>query len=176
MKLTKILAILLIALGQPVLAAELPPLTHSLKTYSPREAAPALRLKDLDGKIVELSAYKGKVVLINYWATWCPPCRREMSSIERLSKKIQSKDFAVLAVDVGEDADAIEAFTSQMETPLSFPILLDTDSKAMQAWGVAGLPTTYFIDRQGRIAYTAIGGREFDHPEIVRTVRKLLKH
>ena len=175
MNLTKILAISLIALMQPALAADLPPLTHSLKAHSPREAAPALRLKDMDGKTVDLSAYKGKVVLINYWATWCPPCRREMPSIERLAQKIKSKDFVVLAVDVGEDADTVETFTSQLDIPLSFPILLDTDSKAMQAWEVAGLPTTYFIDRQGRVAYTAIGGREFDHPEIERTVRKLLK-
>lgn len=175
LNLVEILAISLIGLMQPALAGDLPPLSHSLEAHDPREAAAALRLKDIGGRTVDLSTYKGKIVLINYWATWCPPCRREMPSIEHLVEKIRSKDFVVLAVDVGEDADTIETFTSQLDTPLSFPILLDTDSKAMQSWRVAGLPTTYFIDRRGRVAYTAIGGREFDHPDIERTVRTLLK-
>jgi thiol-disulfide isomerase/thioredoxin len=113
-------------------------------------------------------------VLINYWATWCPPCRREMPSMERLSQALKGEAFSVLAVDVGEDADTIDAFTSQLDTELSFPILLDTRSRTMQAWQVAGLPTTFLVDKQGRIAASAIGGREFDHPEIIRAIRELL--
>jgi len=113
-------------------------------------------------------------VLINFWATWCPPCRREMPSMERLSQALKGEDFVVLAVDVGEDADTIHAFTSQLDATLRFPILLDSTSRAMQAWKVAGLPTTFLVDKQGRIAASAIGGREFDHPEIVRAIRELL--
>jgi thiol-disulfide isomerase/thioredoxin len=159
--------------GATAVAADLPPLSHSLTQQAPRPA-PALRLQDLDGQLTDLAHLKGRVVLINYWATWCPPCRREMPSMERLSQALQSEAFSVLAVNVGEDADTIDAFTSQLDTELSFPILLDTRSRAMQAWQVAGLPTTFLVDKQGRIVASAIGGREFDHPEIIRAIRELL--
>jgi len=154
-------------------AADLPPLSHSLTKQAPRPA-PALKLKDIDGATHDLAKLRGKVVLINFWATWCPPCRREMPSMERLSQALKGEDFVVLAVDVGEDADTIHAFTSQLDTTLRFPILLDSTSRAMQAWKVAGLPTTFLVDKQGRIVASAIGGREFDHPEIVGAIRELL--
>jgi thiol-disulfide isomerase/thioredoxin len=162
--------------GVPVasaIAADLPPLSHSLTRQAPKPA-PALKLKDLDGQPYDLAQLKGKVVLINFWATWCPPCRREMPSMERLSQTLKGEAFSVLAVDVGEDADTIETFTGQLDTTLTFPILLDTRSRTMQAWKVAGLPTTFLVDKQGRIVASAIGGREFDHPEIIRAIRELL--
>ncbi len=154
-------------------AADLPPLSHSLTMQVPKPA-PALKLKGLDGKTHDLAQLKGKVVLINFWATWCPPCRREMPSMERLSQAFKGKPFVVLAVNVGEDADTIDAFTGQLDTTLTFPILPDTKSRTMQAWKVAGLPTTFLVDKQGRIVASAIGGREFDHPEIVKTIQGLL--
>ena len=154
-------------------AADLPPLSHSLTKQAPKPA-PALKLKDLDGTAHDLAQLKGRVVLINFWATWCPPCRREMPSMERLSQTLQGEAFSVLAVDVGEDADTIGAFNDQFDTPPTFPILLDTRSQVMQAWKVAGLPTTFLVDKQGRIVASAIGGREFDHPEIVSAIRALL--
>jgi len=155
-------------------AADLPPLSHSLTPAEAAAPAPPLRLKDIEGRFHDLAALKGKVVLVNFWATWCPPCRREMPSMDRLARKLTGEDFVVLAVDVGEDADTVEAFLSQLDGGHAFPILLDTRGRTMQAWGTGGLPTTYLVDRQGRIAYTAVGGREFDHPEIERTVRELL--
>lgn len=154
-------------------AADLPPLSHSLAKQVPKPA-PALKLKDLDGKTHDLAQLRGTVVLINFWATWCPPCRREMPSMERLSQALEGEAFSVLAVDVGENADTIETFTSQLDTTLRFPILLDSSSRVMQAWKVAGLPTTFLVDKQGRVVASAIGGREFDHPEIVRAIRELL--
>jgi len=154
-------------------AADLPPLSHSLSLQTPK-SAPALKFKDIDGKTIDLAQLKGKVVLVNFWATWCPPCRREMPSMERLSQTFKGKPFVVLAVNVGENADTIEAFSSQLDITLTFPILLDTRSQGMRAWKVAGLPTTFLVDKQGRIVASAIGGREFDHPEIVRAVRGLL--
>jgi len=155
-------------------AADLPPLSHSLTRQTPKPA-PALKLKDLDGQTHDLAQLKGKVVLINFWATWCPPCRREMPSMERLSQAFKGKPLVVLAVDVGEDADTIDTFTSQLDTPPTFPILLDTRSRTMQAWKVAGLPTTFLVDKQGRIVASAIGGREFDHTEIIRAINELLR-
>jgi len=167
----------LLLLGVPAgspLAADLPPLSHSLTEQAPKPA-PALKLKDLDGQPHDLAQLKGKVVLINFWATWCPPCRREMPSMERLSQTLAGEAFAVLAVDVGEDPDTITAFTSQLDTTLNFPILLDTRSRTLQAWKVAGLPTTFLVDQQGRVVASAVGGREFDHPDIVQAIRELLR-
>lgn len=158
----------------PARAADLPPLSHSLTRLAP-QPAPALKLKDLDGKLHDLASLRGKVVLINFWATWCPPCRREMPSMERLRQALANEAFVVLAVDVGENADTIETFTSQLDTTPGFPILLDTTSRTMQAWKVGGLPTTFLVDTRGRIVASAVGGREFDHAEIVSTVRSLLK-
>ncbi|MHB0974356.1 MAG: TlpA family protein disulfide reductase [Thiobacillus sp.] len=137
--------------------------------------APAIKLKDIDGATHDLAQLRGRVVLVNFWATWCPPCRREMPSMERLSQALKGEAFSVLAVDVGEDADTIEAFTGQLDTMPTFPILLDSRSRVMQAWKVAGLPTTYLVDRRGRIIASAIGGREFDHPGMVETIRGLLE-
>src|SRR5512139_2196737 len=168
---------MLVALWTPwtrALAADLPPLSHSLTRQAPKPA-PALKLKATDGAVHDLAQLKGRLVLVNFWATWCPPCRREMPSMERLSRALEGEPFSVLAVDVGEDVDTIEAFASQLDTAPSFPILLDTRSRVMQAWKVAGLPTTFLVNRQGRIVASAIGGREFDHPEMVEMIRGLLK-
>lgn len=160
--------------GAGALAADLPPLSHSLTMLAPRPA-PALKLNDLNGAAHDLAQLKGRVVLINFWATWCPPCRREMPSMERLSQALKGEAFSVLAVDVGEDADTIDAFTGQLDATPTFPILLDTTSRALQAWKVAGLPTTFLVDKRGRIVASAIGGREFDHPDIVRVIQELLR-
>ena len=176
MKLRDALAAGLVALclALPATAADLPPLSHSLTPQAPTPA-PALKLPDLEGKAHDLAGLKGKVVLVNFWATWCPPCRREMPSMERLQQALAGEPFVVLAVDVGEDADTIESFTSQLDAVPTFPILLDTTSRAMQAWQVAGLPTTYLVDKQGRVVASPIGGREFDHPDMVEAIRKLLR-
>ncbi len=133
----------------PLTAAELPPLGHGLTAVTPARPAPALKLIDLDGKLHDLGALKGKVVVVNFWATWCPPCRREMPSLERLRQTLPG--VAILAVDVGEDTDTVFAFTGQLEPAPNFPILLDLDSSAMQGWKVKGLPTTFVVDPQGRV-------------------------
>lgn len=163
-----------LCLAGPAIAADLPPLAHGLTQQAPKPA-PALQLAGLDGRPHDLATLKGKVVLVNFWATWCPPCRREMPSMERLRAALAGEAFVVLAVDVGEDVDTIEAFTSQLDAAPTFPILLDANGNAMRAWKVAGLPTTYLVDEQGRVVASAIGGREFDHPEMVEAIRKLLR-
>ncbi len=133
-------------------------------------SAPPLRLLDADDKPVDLAQYRGRVVLVNFWATWCPPCRKEFPSLGRVRKLFKPAEFEVLAVNVGEDPDTVFSFAGNTE----FPVLFDRDSKAMAAWPVRGLPTTLLVDRQGRLAYRATGGREFDDPEIVAAIRQLL--
>jgi len=162
-------------MGMTAFAEDLPALSLSLTEQAAKAPAPVLALKDLDGQLHDLASLKGKVVLVNFWATWCPPCRREMPSMDRLARKLAGTPFVALAVDIGEDADTIHTFISQLDATPSFPILLDPHARIMQTWKISGLPTTYLIDSQGRIAYSAVGGREFDHPEIERQVRALLK-
>ncbi len=161
-------------LSQPARAEDLPPLTHALTSISRPYAAPALKLPDLDGKVHDLADLNGKLVVVNFWATWCPPCRREMPSLERLRQRLADRGLAVVAVDVGEDADTVFSFTGQLEPAPAFPLLLDRDSRAMQAWKVKGLPTTFVVDARGRVIYRAVGGREFDHEAIVKQLESHL--
>jgi thiol-disulfide isomerase/thioredoxin len=151
------------ALDKPLQAIPSPP------------AAPPLALPDEEGKKTwRLSELRGKVVLVNFWATWCPPCRKELPSMERLWRQFKDQGLVVLGVNVAEDGNAVFAFSNGLETPLTFPLLLDEDGSVTQSWPVQGLPTTYLVDKQGRVAFGAIGGREFDSPAIVEQVRGLL--
>ena len=168
-----IAALVLLALlsAPPVTAA----LDRPLQAVSSRPTAPPLVLPDEEGKKTwRLSELRGKVVLVNFWATWCPPCRKELPSMERLWRQLKDQGLVVLGVNVAEDDNAVFAFSNGLETPLTFPLLLDEDGTVTQSWPVQGLPTTYLVDKQGRIAFGAIGGREFDSPAIVEQVRQLL--
>lgn len=132
--------------------------------------APPLRLPDVDDREVALDGFLGRVVLVNFWATWCPPCRKEFPSLGRARKLFGPAGFEVLAVNVGEDPEAVFSFAGTTD----FPVLFDRDSRAMAAWSVRGLPTTFLVDRTGRLAYRATGGREFDHPDVIDIVKRLL--
>ncbi len=152
-----------------------PPLQYSLIPVKPRLSSPAMVLKDTDGQTINLEKLLGKVVIINFWATWCPPCRREFPSMEKLRQLLAGKPFIILAVNEGENIEAIDQFNSTLDVWPKFPILLDQEGDAMAYWPVRGLPTTFIIDKRGRMAYRAIGGREFDHPEIVKIINRLLQ-
>ena len=136
--------------------------------------APDFDLEDIDGEHHKLADYRGQAMVVNFWATWCPPCRAEMPSMER-AWRIMKKEggMVMIAINVGEDEDAIFQFTA--EHPVTFPILLDRDSSVVSAWAVRGLPTTYVVDAEGRIVYRAIGGREWDDPALLDKVRALRK-
>lgn len=154
-------------------ATEQPVLTHGLSVLKQKVTAPKLRLLDLDEEIVDIKDLKGKVVIVNFWATWCPPCRREMSSLERLYQATKDNDVVVLAVNVGEDDETVFSFLGEIEPSPTYPILFDSDAKSLTDWHVKGLPTTYFVDREGFVVYRAIGGREFDHPSIIKKIMDL---
>ena len=139
-----------------------------------KPAAPDFALKDADGRLHRLSESRGKVVMVNFWATWCPPCRREMPSMQRAWEKLQGGNFEMYAVNVGEDEDTIFGFTFSTGVELTFPILLDRDAHVIKAWPVVALPTSFVIDPQGRIVYRAVGGREWDDPQLLRQIRKLM--
>ena len=148
-------------------------MTHQLTEIGQPQIAPALRLPNLDDEEVDLRDLKGRVVVVNFWATWCPPCRREMASMERLYQAGQAHDIEILAVNIGEDEDTVFSFLGTVEPSPTFQMLLDRDGASMAGWKVRGLPTTYIIDPDGRLAYRAVGGREFDHPQIQNQLYEL---
>jgi thiol-disulfide isomerase/thioredoxin len=149
-------------------------LGYRLTPIEPPVQAPAFLLEDMDGERHTLEDFHGQVVLMNFWASWCPPCRREMPSLERLYLNMKGKPFTVLAVNQWETPDHVFAYLGDLGVFPTFPILFDRNSAVAEAFGVKGLPTTVILDKQGRIAYRAIGGREFDHPEVKKIIDTLL--
>jgi thiol-disulfide isomerase/thioredoxin len=147
---------------------------QGLIVLAERVPAPELALKDGDGRTHSLSGLRGKVVLVNFWATWCPPCRREMPSMQRLYQRFPRGHFEILAVNAGEDDGTIFAFTGTLEPAPAFPLLLDLDGRAMRQWPVKGLPTSFVVDKRGRIALRAVGGRDFDSSAVVAQVQALI--
>jgi peroxiredoxin len=135
-------------------------------------AAPDFELRDVDGKLHRLADYRGKVVILNFWATWCPPCRYEMPSMERARKKIEGENMVILAVDVGEDEDTIFSFIANYE--VHFPLLMDQEAKTIKSYPVIGLPTTYIIDPQGNVTHRVVGSREWDDDALLDKLRQLL--
>ncbi len=151
-----------------------PELGHNLTPLPKPVPAPDFTLEDMDEEMHSFKDLRGKVVLLNFWATWCPPCRREMPSMERLHQKLSTDNFKVIAVNQMEDGDHVFAYTGQLEVDPTFTILFDKDSKVSNSYGVVGLPTTFLIDKQGMVRYRAIGGREFDHPEVEKLIMQLI--
>jgi peroxiredoxin len=129
-------------------------------------------LPDIDGQIHRLSDYRGRVILVNFWATWCPPCREEMPAMQRAWEELRDERFVILAVNVGENADQIFTFTGNYD--VDFPLLMDRDSSVIRDWPIKGLPTSYVIDPEGRVAYRAIGGRAWDAPRVIGQLRALM--
>ncbi len=120
------------------------------------KAAPPFSLPDMGGKIVSLSDYSGKVVFLNFWATWCPPCRKEMPSIEKLYQKYKDQDLVVLAVSTDRKGlEIVEPYIR--ENGFSFSVLLDKDGDVSDSYSVFGLPMTFIIDREGNIVDTEMG-------------------
>jgi thiol-disulfide isomerase/thioredoxin len=159
-----------LVLGQPTA----PELGHSLTRLAEPYPAPGFALEDMDGKAHALQDYRGHVVMLNFWATWCPPCVREMPSMEAIFQTLQGRPFMVLAVNQWETPDDVFPFLGQLEVFPSFPILHDPDGEVAAAYGIQGLPTTLIIDPQGRVVYRAVGGRDFEHPEVMQILRDLL--
>ena len=144
-----------------------------LYPISGQGSPPPLRLKTLEGRVIDLAGLKGEVVLVNFWATWCAPCIEEIPSLSRLVKRMRGKPFRVLAVNIGEQPEAIRRFMQRI--PVNFDILLDPESRAVRDWKVYAYPSNYLVDRSGRIRYGYRGALAWDAPEIVETIESLLE-
>ena len=133
--------------------------------------AGGFNLEGIDGKKVNLSDYKGKFVLLNFWATWCAPCRKEMPAMSNLHDEFGADALEVVGVHVGPSLAGVKKFLEAV--PVSFTILMDKDM-SLASWGVQGLPTTFLINPEGKLIYKAVGEREWDSPEMVKFLKDLV--
>lgn len=137
------------------------------------QQAPDFTLSDMQGKKVSLADFRGKVVLINFWASWCPPCRKEMPSMERLYRQYQQQGLVILAVNVEKNgAQAVQRFLQQ--TPYSFPILLDTDAEVQNRYKVFRFPESFIIDRNGKVVEKVIGAIDWTSGSTFELIKFLL--
>ncbi len=132
----------------------------------------ALALPNLTGERYDLKAYQDKVVLVNFWASWCPPCVHEMPSMARLKTHYAQQDFEILAVNLGEEKSQVEKFL--IEHPVNFPVLLDAAVSAVKEWNVFAYPSSYLIDKKGQIRLALFGGTEWDEVHHLQKIDALL--
>ena len=137
-------------------------------------AAEDFTLKNLDGKDVSLSSFKGKLVFLSFWATWCGPCKQELPSVQALYDRLKTKGFEILAVDVMEDGKAVAGFVKANK--MTFPVLLDTNGAVGRTYDAGSIPTNYIVDRNGKILARVVGydGTEWTDPSRIAIFEKLL--
>jgi peroxiredoxin len=145
--------------------------------------APDFTLPDLAGRQISLSDLRGRVVLLNLWATWCPPCVEEMPSLQQLQDRLGAEGLSVVAISVdaapgtpgpfGEPGGDVEAFAR--EFGIEFTILLDPAAGVQRRYNVTGLPTTFLIDREGRVVERVLGARDWDSAPMAARIRQLLE-
>jgi peroxiredoxin len=128
--------------------------------------APLFTLFDSTGNLVALEDHRGKVVLINFWATWCPPCIEEMPAMQELKESFVHRPFEILAINMAENQEDIDIFLQRTGFEFSFPLLLDPGGKVADQYHVKGLPTTMIVDRDGLFAFGGVGARDWNSPEI----------
>ena len=134
-------------------------------------AAKDFTVSTLKNKSLSLKKLRGKVVVLNFWATWCPPCVAELPSLERLERKMHGRAFALIALNAGEEPEKVKRFVRQHGLRLT--IALDADGKITSEYGADRLPVTYVLDKQGRLIHRAIGERNWNSPSAVKFFQEL---
>ncbi|MCE1196779.1 TlpA family protein disulfide reductase [bacterium] len=157
------------AASKPWYAARLE--SFGFYVFNPPFASQDFQVTSLSGGQKARSSLKGKVVLLNFWATWCPPCKEEIPSIESLSKTMKGQAFEVFAVNLGDDAATVKSFVT--ERKLSFPIYLDTKNKLASSFASQGIPTTYLLGKDGTFIAGVVGSYDYSKPEFVAFLKEL---
>jgi len=143
-----------------------------VQRISPAFEAEDFTLEDLTGPMVSLKDFQGKVIFLNFWASWCGPCRIEMPAMELLWQVFQDDDFVILAVDVREGRDTVSSFIEKND--YSFPVLLDSRGKVANMYDLRAYPTTFLIDWEGKVVGKAVGAREWASKDSFDLIRYLL--
>ncbi|RKZ67517.1 MAG: hypothetical protein DRQ44_05540 [Gammaproteobacteria bacterium] len=143
-----------------------------LQIYPENPPAPALALQDIEGKRYNLKDHQGKVIVLNFWATWCPPCVEEIPSLGRLQKAFSKDDLLVWSVDIGESKNEVEKFLNNVQA--NFPVLLNSEGDMVKQWQIIAFPTTFIIDRHGNIKLTYFGGLEWDNPVVIKQIQAVV--
>lgn len=136
------------------------------------KTAPDFVAQDLKGQAVRLSQHRGKVVFLNLWTTWCPPCREEMPAMKRLAKKLAGEGFVMIAVSEDDEAGKVQAFVDEMN--IDFPVLIDSTGSVGRQYGITGYPETFIIDRAGKQVARYIGPRDWSDPQVEKDIRTLI--
>lgn len=148
-------------------------LATSLQALTLEKTAPDFTLKSLSDKNIKLSEQAGNVVLLNFWASWCAPCRKEMPLLNELHNKYKALGFSVIGVNVEQETNLAKSFISS--SPVDFPILLDDSNKASKLYDVNAMPTTVIIDRNGVVRHLHKGYQDGDEKAYQKMVKQLLR-
>ena len=136
-----------------------------LKEYWGDLTSPEIELPDIQGRQHTLTDYRGNIVLVQFWATYCAPCRTEMPTMNRLIKKMRGRPFKIVTVNMAESPAQVRQFLQ--EVPVDFPVLMDSDGSTLSRWKVFAAPANFILDKQGKIIFTLYGAIEWDSDEMV---------
>lgn len=134
-----------------------------------------LNVTNVEGETVDLNLYQGRVVLLNFWATWCPPCIKEMPSMQRLQDQFNEQEFQVVAVNMGQSVTTVESFILELDYDFTLPVYLDEKGEAFSTLSIGGMPSSFLLDRNGKIVERIVGAREWDHPANIAALKKMLQ-
>ncbi len=148
-------------------------LDSRLKPFTGNPVPPPINLTDINGKVFSINDYTGRVTLVNFWATWCPPCVEEIPSLNRLRQKMSGKPFRLISVNYAEPPEVVRQFMQQVN--VEFPVLMDLQATTSAQWNVIAFPSTFVIGPDGKIHYGVNAAIAWDDPEVIRTLDRLLQ-
>lgn len=148
-------------------------LDSSLKTYRANPVPPAIRLQDVNGENVVIDDYRNRITVVNFWASWCPPCVEEIPSLNRLMARMRGKPFELVSINYAESSETVASFLKQVR--VDFPVLLDSDGSVTTQWNVIAYPSTFVIGPDGRIRYGVNAAISWDSQDVVNKLTRLLE-
>lgn len=146
-------------------------LDSSLKKFKANPLPPPIDLQDSKGRTYKINDFHGNVTVVNFWATWCPPCVAEIPSLNRLRKQMRGQAFQLVSINYADTPKVVDEFMQRVE--VEFPVLLDLHGKVAQQWNVIGFPSTFVIGKDGKIIYGVNAAIHWDDPEVIKTLKEL---